>query len=215
MRHRFEMVLMMSLLLMACNRKPATTVLSCCAKDHAVAAAVPYDPLSAGRSIYQSPEKWTDAHNRPVKLSDLKGKVQVVAMIFTHCGYACPRLVQDIKAIADSLPAAAQREVGFVLVSLDPERDDPAQLERFMLQEGLDDRWELLHGSPDQVRELSMLLNVKYQKLPDGNFAHSNAIFILDKAGDVVQSMDGLEPQTDVAIGMINHLIGDETALQQ
>jgi len=192
---------------LSCHKKSAFAPLSCCAKGDAIAASSLPVPLDGNAPVYQLQGKWTDAHNRLLELNELKGKVQVVAMIFTHCGYACPRLVQDMKAIEDSLPAAEKDNVGYVLISFDSERDVPAQLHRFAAQQGLGDHWVLLHGNPGQVRELSMLLNVKYQKLDDGNFNHSNSIFILDRNGGVRQSLDGLDPQTGLAINTIHRLI--------
>jgi protein SCO1/2 len=199
--------LIISIMALSCHSKPALTRIACCAKDDAGPTASLTGSLTQNTSVYQFPGRWTDAHNRSLELKELKGKVQVVAMIFTHCGYACPRIVQDMKAIQDSLPGAVKEDVGYVLVSFDTERDDPAQLNRFTVQQGLDQRWVLLHGNPGQVRELSMLLNVRYQKQMDGNFNHSNSIFILDKKGEVRQSLDGLDPQTGIAVNTIHQLI--------
>jgi protein SCO1/2 len=162
--------------------------------------------LDARTSIYQLPGLWTDQHDRRLELGRLKGKVQVMAMIFTHCGYACPRIVQDMKAIQDSLPDAEKNNVGFVLVSFDTQRDDPAQLQRFAEQQALDGHWILLHGSSRQVRELSMLLDIKYRQTGDNGFTHSNSILILDNQGTVRTSLDGLEPQTGTAIDLIHRL---------
>lgn len=198
--------LTISILSLSCHSKPALTRLSCCAKKDAGATALIAGSLDPNTSIYQLSGQWTDANSRSLELNTLKGKVQVVAMIFTHCGYACPRIVQDMKAIEDALPRAEQEDVGYALVSFDSEKDDPAQLSRFAAQQGLDHRWTLLHGHPGQVRELSMLLNVRYQKLSDGNFTHTNAIFILDQKGTVIKSLDGLDPHTEVAINTIHRL---------
>jgi protein SCO1/2 len=192
----------------SCHGKQlATNRISCCPPTGTTAPVTIATTLQAQSSIYQLPGKWTDEHNQSLELRDLKGKVRVIAMIFTHCTYACPRLVQDMKAIADSLPAAEKNKVGFVLVSFDAQRDDPAQLARFASQQGLDDHWTLLHGDPRQIRELSMVLNVKYQDAGDNTYTHSNAILILDKQGSVIRSLEGLEAQTSVADNEINRLV--------
>ena len=174
--------------IMSCHRKPSLTRISCCPADNAAAlTATAPDPNA---SVYQLPGTWTDQHNRTRQLKDLKGKTQIVAMIFTHCAYACPRIVQDMKNLGSSLPKVENEPTGFVLVSFDSQRDDPAQLARFAKQEGLDDRWTLLHGSSTQIRELSMLLNVKYQDAGNGNFIHSNSIRILDGDGVIERSIE-------------------------
>jgi protein SCO1/2 len=97
-----------------------------------------------------------------------------------------------MKMIRDSLPDSFKKKVGGLLVSFDPDRDTPGQMRLFAKQRQLDNQWELLQGSADQVRELSMALNVRYQKLSGGNFSHSGNIFILDQTGNIVQAVDGL-----------------------
>lgn len=57
---------------------------------------------------------------------------------------------------------------------------------------GLSHRWVLLHGDEENVRELSMLLEVNYKKQRDGLYAHSNEIILLDKKGRIVTSTEGL-----------------------
>lgn len=200
---------------MSCHRSPVSKPISCCSKNNAAhdaagspAASNASAPLP-GASIYQLPGNWTDQHNHHLALNQLKGKVQVVAMIFTHCGYACPRLVQDIKRIEDSLPNPVKDRVGFVLVSFDAEKDDPAQLGRYAAQQGLGDHWELLHGDAAQVRDLSMVLNVRYRQTGESNFVHTNVLSILNPSGALVQSIDGLEPQTRLAVNTINQLLAN------
>lgn len=201
------LVSFVSLLAVSCHSRSTADVPSCCAKVHKVSSQAAVEPPTGSASVYQLAGTWTDQHHRRRSLADLKGKVQVVAMIFTHCSYACPRIVQDMKDIADSLSSTEKQEVGYVLVSFDTDRDDPAQLARFSEQQGLDDHWELLHGDAGQVRELSMLLNVRYQQLEDRNFIHSNAIVLLDCQGRIRQVLEGLEPRTGAAVQAIDRLL--------
>ena len=190
----------------SCHRHAAVATLSCCAKPpHAPAFSVP-DPLTPDASIYQLPGVWLDQHNHSVSLNALKGKVQVVAMIFTHCGYACPRLVQEMKDIEDSLSASERASVGYVLVSFDSRRDDPARLRQYAEEQRLDGHWVLLHGNADEVRQLSMLLNISYQPTADGNFNHSNAIVILDRQGTPRQTLEGLGSKAAMAVRTIGQL---------
>ena len=212
----------------SCHRKqPMSGQMSCCSKDAAAAvppsAATSTVPPSAASapvpsatstipsplqtSVYQLPGIWTDQHNHTLQLSDLKGKIRVMAMIFTHCSYACPRIVQDMKSIEDTLSDAEKSHVGFVLVSFDARRDDPAQLAHYAAQQGLDDHWTLLHGTPGQIRELSMLLNVRYENTADDNFTHSNVILILDSQGTIIKTLEGLQPQTALAGSVISQLV--------
>lgn len=177
---------------LSCQKNIENASQVCCAKEnHSIA------PDRSGKSIHEAsvydlPGTWTDQNNDQASLESLKGKVQVVAMIFTHCGYACPRTIDNMKAIASRLPANEKDKVGFVLISFDPDRDSPQQLKAYAIAKQLDNHWTLLHGSEDQIRELSLLLDLQYDQQPDGNFSHSNAITVLDKQGVIVKRLEGL-----------------------
>jgi protein SCO1/2 len=181
----------------ALQQKP----LLCCVKPDrpSAKAALPLAP----NSLYQLPGSWQTASGRSMKLEQLSGKIQVVAMIFTHCGYACPRLVDNMQAIETNLDPSLRDKVGFVLISFDPARDSSAQLAAFARQKQLSSSWTLMRGSEEQVRELAILLGLQYNSLPGGNFDHSNAITLLDENGRVMRRLDGLTPQTSAAIGFI------------
>lgn len=146
-------------------------------------------PAAEGASIYQLPGQWSTQDNRTITLDALLGRPQMVAMIYTRCGAACPRMVAAMKAIQDSLPAPARAATGFVLVSLDPQRDTPEQLRDYAVTKQLDHHWVLLQGNAGEVRMLSMTLDVRYRQLGDGSISHSSDLFILDKQGRVVRSV--------------------------
>lgn len=147
----------------------------------------------ADGSLYHLPGSWTDQHGRAMSLSDLAGRVQVVAMVYTHCTFACPRILAQMKAVEGRLPPGADDDVGFVLVSIDPERDTPDRLRRFADDTRLDPRrWTLLSGSDADVLALSVLLGVKYRSTGDGDFAHSNVVTVLDREGAVAGRVEGL-----------------------
>jgi protein SCO1/2 len=161
----------------------------------------------AENSLYQLSGSWQTATGTTMQLKQLSGKIQVVAMIFTHCGYACPRLVDNMRTIEASLDPSVGDEVGFVLISFDPARDSSAQLAEFARQKQLSPRWTLLRGSEGQVRELAVLLGLQYNPLPAGNFDHSNAITFLDEEGRIGQRLNGLNPQTDKATHWIEKML--------
>lgn len=58
----------------------------------------------------------------------------------------------------------------FVLVSFDSDRDHTKELKEFAKEMKLGKNWLILHGNDEDVRELSMLLDVKYKKQPNGDF---------------------------------------------
>jgi protein SCO1 len=197
MKHLRLLLLLAPLGLAACERsaEPAATAAaagaSCCRADTAMAPA----PSSRvdGESIYALGSSWRDQEGRALRLGDLAGRPRVLAMIFTHCEYACPRILAELRELESKLPAQPDGGPGFVLVSFDAARDDPAALKAYAKAQGLDPRrWTLLHGEAAAVRELSVVLDLPYRADVDGGFSHASAISVLDSGGHLVHQKRGL-----------------------
>lgn len=158
----------------------------CCRRAEPVAR-----PTDA--SLYLLDSEWTSDTGRRLRLGVLHGRPLLVALFFTTCEYACPVLVHDLKRIEEALPAEQRREVDFLLVSLDPERDTPEVLRAYRATKGLGkDHWTLLTGGAEDVRELAALLGVNYKRDARGQFAHSNLITLLNRDGEVAYRLAGL-----------------------
>ncbi|MEO7340561.1 MAG: SCO family protein [Luteolibacter sp.] len=159
------------------------------------------------KSLYQLDSKWTSDVGREVKLSVLRGRPQVVAMFFASCEYTCPVIVENMKEIERKLPDALRGKVDFLLVSFDVERDTTAALHAYRAKRDLSTKkWTLLRGSEDDVRELSALLGVNYQKDARGQFSHSNIITVLDSEGVIAFQQTGVNrdpAETVTALGKL------------
>lgn len=165
-------------------------------------------PLS-DESMFHLNARWTDHNGRPVTLSQLRGQPFVITMVFTTCQGACPMLARDMKVIERRLSPAAKKQVRYVLVSFDPARDTPAKLHEFAKSHELsDDRWTLLTGSPDDVRDLAAVLGVRYKQQPNGDFDHSNALYVVDGEGVVRHQQDGLRQDPTRSVQVLEELVG-------
>jgi protein SCO1/2 len=148
------------------------------------------------RSIYQLESKWTSDLGREVHLGILRGRVQVVAMIFTTCESTCPVIVDDMKHLQQALPEKLRDKVDFLLISFDSERDTPEVLHAFREKMRLPtEHWTLLRGGTDDVREIAALLGVNFQKDTRGQFMHSNIITVLNGEGEVVHQQMGIRAE--------------------
>jgi protein SCO1 len=160
-------------------------------------------PLS-DKSLYQLDSVWTSDVGTKTKLAVLKGRPQVLAMFFSHCEYACPILVHDMKRIEAALPETLKGQVDFVLVSFDTERDTPDALKAYRAKERLPPKnWSLFTGAPDDVRELAALLGVNYQKDAKGQFAHSNLITVLNAEGEIAYQLKGLNQRVEEVVAVL------------
>lgn len=184
--------LLLLLTALSCQKSAQKTVPVCCAPPAAQASGAQPAGWPAA-SIYQLAGSWQTEDGKQIPLSALGGKVQLVAMVFTHCAYACPRTVENLKAVEAQLPETVRSKVGFVLVSFDTARDSVARLRAFAREKDLDGSWTLLRGEEEEVRALSLLLDIRYAPLPGGDFSHTNAITVLDASGQVRSRIEGLD----------------------
>ena len=190
---RFQLLLLLPLLAAASDAADPPARPPCCQPSAQTAPAAETAPALPATSLYALHTPWTDQDGHARQLGDLAGRVRVVAMIFTHCQYACPRILSELRELEAGLPPVADGGPGFVLISFDSARDDPAALREFAAQQQLPAaRWTLLHGDAAAVRELSVLLDVPFREDPDGNFSHASVISVLDREGRLVHQKRGL-----------------------
>lgn len=155
-------------------------------------------------SVYNLHSRWITHTGDSLALGNLQGKVQLVAMVYTSCQYACPRIVADMKRIEESIVDTWGHQVGFVLVSIDPAHDTPEKLREFAQQNGFNPhRWQLLHGSEGSILELAALLGVQYKQVGEKDYSHSNVITVLNPAGEIAHQQVGLGVDPDETVAAI------------
>ncbi|EWH08332.1 electron transport protein SCO1/SenC [Catenovulum agarivorans DS-2] len=137
-------------------------------------------------SVYHLESTWTDQNSQPLKWQNLQGKNQVVSLIYTHCLHTCPTIVSTMHQAQQKLSAKTLANTEFVLVSLTPDSDTPQVLNEFAKKHGLDTtKWRLLTGDDESVRQLAMVLQFKYQNIPDNEVSHSNIVTVLNRQGEI------------------------------
>ena len=160
--------------------------------------------VAGGASLYQLTSRWTTDAGDHIALRDLRGRVQVLALIFTNCPGACPTMVKDMQAVESALPRKARRHTRFVLVSIDPERDTVEALREYRKHMGLDPRgWTLLRGDPADVRELAAVLGFNYAQDAALDIAHSNLITVIGPGGEILHQQSGVHNDPVSVAGVI------------
>jgi protein SCO1/2 len=146
-----------------------------------------------GKSLYTVPLSWSDDQNKTVTLSTWQGSNVVVIMAYTRCKSACPIAVERLRKLDSSLREKG-KQAEFVVVSLDPANDTVESMQHFKAMHKLDgQQWHLLTGPEENVRVLSVLLGINYQRDPKTQeIMHSNKIVLLDKQGEIEFSLEGL-----------------------
>lgn len=182
-----------------------TGAASCCTTNAEPATTATF----TDRSLFQLDSTWTNDAGQPLKLGKLRGRVQVVAMFFASCTYACPVIVHDMKRIEATLPESVRAQAGFTLVTIDPERDTPQALHAYRSTHKLPaNRWTFLRGTSDDTLELAALLGVKYKREASGQFAHSNLITVLNSEGEIVHRQVGLNQDIGETVKRVVEAMG-------
>lgn len=74
----------------------------------------------------------TTTEGASFQLSDLDGKIALIFFGYTHCPDVCPLTVAKVKTALDGLTETEQERVQFIFISIDPERDTPEVLGRYL-----------------------------------------------------------------------------------
>lgn len=127
----------------------------------------------------------TDTAGRPVRGSDMRGRVTVLYLGYTHCPDACPSMLAKLAAVRKALGAQAE-QLQVVFVTVDPARDTPPILADYCTAFGPGVTG--LRGTPDQLQALAHRYRVTWSLgEPDATGAyevsHSTAAFVFDRQG--------------------------------
>lgn len=161
-----------------------------------------------GYSLFHLEGEWWDQAGELRPLESLAGRVQLVTMVYTNCGFACPRIVAEMKRLESDFAARYGDRVGYVLVSIDPGRDTPERLAQFAADTHLDPaRWTLLSADEEQVVELAAILGVRFYRESETDFAHTNLIAVLDEMGQVQYRQVGVGERDDQTVGTVQRLL--------
>jgi protein SCO1/2 len=121
---------------------------------------------------------------------ELRGHPTLVFFGFTHCPDVCPTTLSLLgmvqKQVTQTNPGLSGLKVA--LISVDPERDTPEQLGRYVASFGGD--FIGLTGSPPEIVNVTRSFNVAFARveLPGGNYTmdHSATVFAVDSRGRIV-----------------------------
>lgn len=144
----------------------------------------------------------------PFQLSDARGKAALVFFGFTYCPDICPMTLQQLsQALALLEPELAER-VQVVLISVDPERDTPEVMARYL--QAYDPRIVGVTGELPAIEAVAQGYGVRFFKesptggtvepgAEDYTMAHSSTVFLVDPFGQLRVSYLGAYTPQDLA----------------
>ena len=128
----------------------------------------------------------TDQTGQPRSLNDFRGKVVSLFFGFTHCPDICPTHLARQAEVMRQLGSQAD-QLAVLFVTLDPERDSPEALKRYM--DAFDPRFIALTGAPKETSNVAKQYKIFWQKTPLPNSAlaytidHTTNSFVIDQNG--------------------------------
>ena len=174
-------------------------------------------PASFHGTVYDPPQHAPDvvlqeASGARFSLAEQQGKVVLLFFGYTHCPDICPTTLSDWKRIKAQLGRDTTR-VRFVFISVDPARDDPATLERYVAE--FDPGF--IGATADSARiasiehafHVSSSREVSTSAKPSANgyaVSHASQTFVVDKFGDL-RLLYGFGMPTDEVVSDIRLLL--------
>jgi protein SCO1/2 len=163
-------------------------------------------PDSSMGTIWPEPRplpdfKMFDHQERPFGLAELRGHWTLVFFGYTSCPDICPTTMMTLRGVMAEL-GDAENLPRVVLVSVDPERDDPATLASYVTYFGAD--FVGVRGPDDQLHKLALAIGAMYEReAPDENgvydVAHSASIFLVDPAARMFAAFSPPHRPGDIA----------------
>jgi protein SCO1 len=124
-----------------------------------------------------------DTSGRVRQLEDFRGKAVVLFFGFTHCPDVCPTTLADLAGALKTLGPDAKR-VQVVFVTVDPERDTAADLDRYV--KAFEPRFIALRGDAAATQRVAKDFKIYYEKRKQGDtytVDHSSQSYVIDPQG--------------------------------
>lgn len=129
--------------------------------------------------------KLTDHNGKPRTLADFRGKVVALFFGYTHCPDVCPTTLADLAQVMALLGKDADN-VQVLFVTVDPERDKPEMLVKYMSV--FHPSFLGLYGDAEATAQAAKSFSVFYQKQPTTSgysMDHSVGTYLIDPVGRV------------------------------
>ena len=153
-------------------------------------SSAPESPSLAAAVLYPAPRALPEftlsrSDGGSLTLADWKGHWTVVFFGFTHCPDICPTTLATFKQVWQRLDPEVARSVRFDFISVDPARDTPEQLARYVGYFSPD--FVAATGSDEELTRLTRALGLVYARTEpeNGTYSvdHSASVVIIDPLG--------------------------------
>jgi len=129
----------------------------------------------------------TDQYGERFALEQVRGQWSMVFFGFTHCADICPTTMAILAETYGALKPEDKAELQVVMVTVDPQRDNPEQLEQYLAR--FDGSFLGLHGTQAELTGFARQLHVAYEPELAGQdnyqVAHSGNLMLINPRGEL------------------------------
>ncbi len=149
------------------------------------------DMLALGAMVLETPRRFSDFelldnHGEKFTREDFEGRWTLLFPAFTFCPDICPTTLATLNRLYNALDEAEREQLQVVMLSVDPERDTPQQLDAYVTYFNPD--FIGLTGAGPQILNLATQLSVVYSRVPleGDNYTmdHSSNVVVINPRGD-------------------------------
>ncbi len=155
------------------------------------------------------PFQLVDHNGRAVTQADFAGKFMLIFFGFTHCPDVCPTELQVMANAMDVLGTDGANVVP-VFISVDPERDTPAQIKDYVA--AFHPKLVGLTGTPEQIAAVAKTFKVYFAKQPSAGAAdeyqvdHTAFVYLMGPDGNLRSMFRGAASAEAIAVEIRNQL---------
>jgi protein SCO1 len=134
-----------------------------------------------------------DSSGRKYTSKELHDKYVFITFMYTSCKTVCLELENNMLQVYDLVPKKYMgKDIVFLSISFDPERDDPETLNTYKDYFRSDGETWRMARIPKKAELDTLLQRFGVIVIPDefGNFAHNSAFYLLNPEGSLVDVMD-------------------------
>ncbi|MGB6153709.1 MAG: SCO family protein [Pricia sp.] len=139
----------------------------------------------------------TNQNGETITQQDYKDKIYIADFFFTTCPTICPIMTKNMADIQERIKN--DDEVMLLSHSVTPQIDSVAQLKKYALEKGVDDRkWNLVTGDKKQIYELARKSYLAVKEDGDGgpyDMIHTENFILVDKKQRIRGFYDGTKKE--------------------
>lgn len=125
-------------------------------------------------------------------------KLKLIEFMYTHCPDVCPTTTIKMVELRKDLEKAGVfgKDIEFVTITIDPYRDTPEILTRYMKDFGIksSNSWVFLTGDKQnikteqqKIRKISEAMQFQYKDPGNGQFVHTTFTYLIDENNKFVK----------------------------